>query len=196
MTTERPQSQPLPLLEVANAAELRAWLEENATTSRGVRLAVSRKGGSATKLTYEDAIEEALAFGWIDSKSTALDEERFSIQFTPRKPGGTWARSNKERIERLTAQGRMTPLGLAAVEVAKADESWGALDDVEDLRVPDDLERALALGGDDVQAKWEAQSASQRRLALFWLSTAKRPETRERRVIEIVRAARERRRLW
>lgn len=178
----------LPLLEVRDRAELRAWLEVNHAVSRGVRLAVGNKGGTATALTYEDAVEEALAFGWIDSTSRGLDGQRHPILFTPRKPGGNWARSNKARVQRLTAEGLMTPAGLAVVEAAKADGSWTLLDDVEDLVVPADLAAALA-ADPDARRGFEARSASQRKMALYWIASAKRPDTRTRRVSEVVSAA-------
>ena len=134
----------LPLVEVAGRAEWRAWLERNHSTSPGVWLAVGKKGNTRTTLTYDDAVEEALCFGWIDSVVNRLDADRFKQLLTPRKRGSAWARTNKERVERLVAQGLMTDAGLAAVEAAKADGSWHALDDVENLVVPGDLLAALA----------------------------------------------------
>jgi uncharacterized protein YdeI (YjbR/CyaY-like superfamily) len=120
-----PRSQRLmPLLEVRDRDELHAWLAANHATSAGVHLAVTNKAGTATALTYEEAVEEALAFGWIDSTSHALDAGRHTVAFTRRKPGGNWAASNKARVERLIAEGRMAPAGMAVVEAAKADGSW------------------------------------------------------------------------
>jgi uncharacterized protein YdeI (YjbR/CyaY-like superfamily) len=134
----------LPLVEVAGRAEWRAWLQRNHSTSPGVWLAVGKKGNSRTALTYDEAVEEALCFGWIDSVVNRLDADRFKQLLTPRKRGSGWARTNKERVGRLIAQGLMENAGLAAIEAAKADGSWHALDDVEDLVVPDDLAAALA----------------------------------------------------
>ena len=185
----------LPLLEVANRAELRAWLETNHATSPGVRLAVGKKGNATTALTYDDAVEEALCFGWIDSTTTRLDADRFAIFFGPRKRGGTWARSNKVRVERLIAEGLMRPAGLAAIEAAKADGSWNSIDHVEDMVMPDDLAAALA-ADPDAQRFWDALPPGQRKLAFHWIGSAKRAETRERRVAETVRAAAEGRRMW
>lgn len=135
----------LPLVEVACRAEWRAWLERNHSIFPGVWLAVGKKGNARTTLTYEDAVEEALCFGWIDSVVNRLDADRFKQLLTPRKRGSAWARTNKERVERLVAQGLMTEAGLAAVEAAKANGSWEAYDDAEDLVVPADL--AAAAGG-------------------------------------------------
>ena len=179
-----------PLLEVADRAQLHAWLEANHATSAGVNLAVSRKGGHATRLTYDDAIEEAIAFGWIDSTAHPLDAERHTILFTRRKRAGNWSRSNKDRVARLTAEGRMRPAGLAAVEAAKADGSWSRLDDVEALIVPADLADALDRSPDAARA-FASRSESQRKLALYWIGSAKREATRAARIANVVLAAAE-----
>jgi uncharacterized protein YdeI (YjbR/CyaY-like superfamily) len=177
-----------PVLEVPDRAALRTWLEANHAASTGVRLAIGKKGGCATSLTYEDAVEEGLAFGWIDSTSGFHDEERHTVLFVPRRRGGTWAATNKARVERLIAEGLMTPAGLAVIEQAKADGSWNALNEVEAMIVPPDLASALA-AMPGAERGFASRSASQRKLALYWISTAKREETRSRRVSEIVRAA-------
>lgn len=185
----------LPLLEVHDRAELRRWLEANHATSGPVHLAVTNKGGKLTELTYEQAVEEALAFGWIDSTAHALDAQRHTVRFGRRQPGGTWARSNKERVERLAAEGRMAPAGLAVIEAAKADGSWTRLDDVEDLIIPADLATALA-AEPGAETGFAARPASERKIALGRIGQAKREETRTRRVSETVRAAAEGRRLY
>ena len=180
----------LPVLEVPDRAALRAWLEANHAISAGVRLAIGNKGSTATALTYEEAVLEALAFGWIDSTAHALDAERHTVAFVPRRRGGTWARTNKARVERLTADGLMTPAGLAVIEAAKADGSWTTLDDIEALVVPPDLSAALS-AEPDAERAFHSRSAPQRKLALYWIASAKRVETRARRVADIVRAAAE-----
>jgi uncharacterized protein YdeI (YjbR/CyaY-like superfamily) len=192
VSTSRPE--PL-LLELPDRAALRTWLEANHATSPAVRLAIGKKGNSVTDLTYEDAIEEGLCFGWIDSTTRRLDDDRHTVLFSRRKPHGTWSRSNKERVERLVAQGLMTPAGLAIIDAAKADGSWTSLDDVEALVVPDDLAAALA-ADPAAAARWGAAPASQRKIALYRIASAKRQETRSRRVSEVVRAAAEGRTLW
>jgi uncharacterized protein YdeI (YjbR/CyaY-like superfamily) len=178
-----------PLLEVADRAELRAWLDANHASSSGVRLAIGKKGGAATALTYDDAVEEGLAFGWIDSTAHTLDADRFTVSFTPRKRGSVWAKSNKERVKRLSAAGLMTPAGNAVVEAAKADGSWDKLADVDDLVVPVDLSVELCRLG--ATERFEALSASKRRMALYWIAGAKRPNTRAHRVAHTAQAARE-----
>ena len=183
----------LPLLEPDSRKELRSWLESNHASSTGVLLAIGRKGNDVTTLTYEDAVEEALCFGWIDSTARRLDAGRYTVRLTPRKPNSVWARTNKERVERLIADGLMTPAGLVSVEAAKANGSWNSLDDVEDLVVPDDLATAL-VAEPGAEEAFAAMSASARMLALHWVTNAKQPDTRARRVAETVRAAAEGRR--
>jgi uncharacterized protein YdeI (YjbR/CyaY-like superfamily) len=183
----KPADAGLPLLAVADRAELRAWLEHNHASSPGVNLAIGKKGGRATALTYDDAVEEALCFGWIDSTARRLDDDRYTVLFTPRKRGGTWARTNKARVERLIAEGRMTPAGIAVIEAAKADGSWCVLEDAENLVVPDDLADALERAG--ARERFDALTLSSKQIALYWISTAKRDATRAERVSATVSAA-------
>jgi uncharacterized protein YdeI (YjbR/CyaY-like superfamily) len=112
------------LVEPRSPAEWREWLAEHHATSHGVFLVVHKKGSDEPGVRYEEAVEEALCFGWIDSTAHTLDDKRYKQLFTPRKPGGTWAPSNKERVERLIGQGRMTEAGYAAIEAAKRNGSW------------------------------------------------------------------------
>ena len=140
-------------------------------------------------------MEEALCFGWIDSVVNRLDADRFKQLFTPRKRGSGWARTNKERVERLVARGLMTDAGLAAVKAAKADGSWQALDDVENLVVPGDLAAALA-ANPAAAAGFAAFTSSVRKMILYRVSEAKQPETRARRIEQTVTAAAEGRPPW
>jgi uncharacterized protein YdeI (YjbR/CyaY-like superfamily) len=147
-------------------------------------------------LTYEEAVEEALCFGWVDSRGGRLDERRTRQFYTPRKPGSGWATTNKARVERLQAAGLMAPAGLAAIERAKANGSWTMLDDVENLVVPDDLVAALA-AAPPAAANWAAFPPPSRRLMLEWIRQAKRPETRAARIAETAAlAARNERVQW
>ena len=147
-----------------------------------------RKQSGRAGLTYEEAVLEALCFGWIDSKGAKLDDDRTMLWMSPRKRGSGWARTNKVRIEQLLADGLMTPAGLALVEDAKRDGSWTMLDDVEDLVVPDDLAAAFA-ENPGAREHWDGFPRSVRRAALEWIVQAKRPETRARRVTETARLA-------
>lgn len=178
----------LPLLEPNSRAEWRQWLAANHQSSAGVWLAVGKKGGTRTSLRYDDAVEEALCFGWIDSTVRKLDADRFRGLYTPRRPGSNWSPSNKARIERLTSAGLMMPAGLAAVATAKANGSWTLLDEIEALVIPDDLELALAATPNAADG-FAALPQSQRKIALYWIATAKRPETRARRIAETIAAA-------
>lgn len=185
----------LPRLEPSSRAEWRAWLEANYDSAPGVLLAIGKKGRTRTTLTYEEAVEEAVRFNWIDSTTHPLDEDRFSQLFTPRKSGSTWSRSNKERVARLEADGLLLPTTIAAIETAKADGSWSQLDDVDNLVVPDDLAAALE-AEPEALGNFERFSPSQRKLALYWIGTAKRPETRAKRIEATVRAASENKMLF
>jgi len=170
----------------ADLVAWRAWLAANHATATGVWVVTYRRTAGKPVVAYEDLVEEALCFGWIDSRPGKLDDERTMLRFTPRKRGSVWARTNKERVERLIAGGRMTEAGLRAIDAAKADGSWKALDDVDELRMPDDL--AAALAGDPAAARgFDALSASAKKPLLFWVTSAKRPETRARRIAEVLR---------
>ncbi len=175
-------------IQPASRAEWRAWLEANHAKATGVWFVNwKQKTGKAT-VTYDDMVEEALCFGWIDGVMNPIDDEKAMLRFSPRRKGGTWARSNKERIARLEAAGLMTEAGRRVIEAAKADGSWSVLDGVEDLVVPDDLAAALA-GADGARARYDAYSASMRRQILYWVVQAKRPETRATRIEAVVRVA-------
>jgi uncharacterized protein YdeI (YjbR/CyaY-like superfamily) len=167
-------------------AEWRAWLADHHDGSDGVWLVFWRKQSGRTGLTYEEAVLEALCFGWIDSKGSKLDEERTMLWMSPRKRGSGWARTNKVRIEQLLADGLMTPAGLALIEEAKQDGSWTLLDDVENLVVPDDLAAALDTHP-GARERWDALPRSVRRGALEQIVQARRPETRARRIDEFAR---------
>jgi uncharacterized protein YdeI (YjbR/CyaY-like superfamily) len=174
-------------------AEWRKWLEKNHTRTEGVWLITYKKATGKPRIEYEEAVEEALCFGWIDSKANKLDDERSMLWMSPRKPGTGWSRPNKERIERLTAAGWIAPAGLAKIEAAKKDGSWEALDAVEALEIPPDLEKAFASYGAAKQ-NFEAFPRSVKRAILEWISSAKKPETRAKRIEETARLAAENRR--
>jgi uncharacterized protein YdeI (YjbR/CyaY-like superfamily) len=184
--TPRPVGADDERFQPADRAAWRAWLAANHATASGVWAVTYRRRAGKPVVPYEDLIEEALCFGWIDSTGRTFDDERRMLRFTPRRRGSVWARTNKERVERLIADGRMTAAGLRAIEAAREDGSWDALNDVDALVVPDDL--AVALAGDAAAARgFAAMSASMRKPILFWVISAKRPETRARRIAEILR---------
>lgn len=180
-----------PEVHVDSGAELRAWLEANHDSSDGVWL-VTHKKTSATGpyVSWTEIVDELIAFGWVDSVQKRLDEDRSKIQITPRKPQSKWSRVNKERVERLTAEGRMAPPGIAMVELAKETGTWTALDAVERLEEPDDLRAALD-AVPDARRHYDAFPPSSRRAILEWVTSAKRPATREARIAETVALAAE-----
>jgi uncharacterized protein YdeI (YjbR/CyaY-like superfamily) len=175
-------------VHATSTTEWRRWLARHAARTAGVWLVTWKKATGKPRMEYGEAVEEALAFGWIDSLPRSLDSERSLLWFAPRKPGTGWSRINKERVARLIADGRMAAPGLEKVEQAKRDGSWSRLDDVDALVVPADLTRALA-GYPDAAAHFAAFPRSATRGILEWISNAKRPETRQRRVEETARLA-------
>jgi uncharacterized protein YdeI (YjbR/CyaY-like superfamily) len=133
-------------------------------------------------------VEEALCFGWIDSMADTLDEHRRLQLYTPRKPRSTWTRLNRERVAQLEALGRMVDAGRRAVEVAKANGWWTIFDRVEDLREPEELAAALD-AATRARREWDAFPPSARKMMLWWVISAARPDTRARRISAIVEAA-------
>jgi uncharacterized protein YdeI (YjbR/CyaY-like superfamily) len=174
-------------------SEWRAWLAENYTRTAGVWLVSYKKATGKPRFDYEEAVEEALCFGWIDSKGNKLDEERSLLWFAPRKGGTGWSKPNKERVEKLIAAGQMTPAGLAKVEAAKADGTWTALDSIEALEIPPDLAAALA-DHPPAADHFAAFPRSVKRGILEWISTAKTATTRTKRITETATLAAENKR--
>lgn len=171
-------------------AAWRQWLEKNHSRTEGVWLVSFKKATGKPRVDYEESVEEALCFGWVDSKANRLDDERTMLWFAPRKPKTGWSRPNKERVARLLAAGLVHPAGLAKIEQAQADGSWSSLDGVELLEVPADLRDALA-AFPHASDHFEAFPRSVKRGILEWILVAKKPETRARRVSETARLANE-----
>lgn len=163
--------------------EWRSWLAEHHATAKGVWLIYYKKESGKPRVSYEEAVEEALCFGWIDSVPKKIDEERYMQLFTPRKPSSGWSRPNKIRVERLITDDLMMPAGLKTIEIAKANGKWDSLDAVEDLVVPDDLHAALQQYPPALE-NFTAFSRSTKRGILEWIHNAKRPETRIKRIVE------------
>ena len=177
-----------PLVEADDRASWRDWLEANHATAAGVWLVTWRPRSGRVGLDYEDAVEEALCFGWIDSTGGHVDDERGKLYFAPRKPRSPWAASNKARVQRLIGEGRMAPAGLAAIGRAKANGSWEILDTAERLEVPDDLTAALE-ARPPAAVNFGAFPPSARKMLLGWVALARRPETRAARITDIAEAA-------
>jgi len=173
-------------VEPRSRSEWRAWLGAHAQDPRGIWLVLHKGAGSP--LPYSEAVEEALAAGWIDSKANKLDAARYKVWMAPRKRGSGWSPTNKERVARLTESGLMTARGLSVVEAAKADRSWTALDAVMALEIPPDLRNAL--DADPTAADFfERFPASSKRIILEWIRQTKNPETRRQRIEETVSQA-------
>ena len=166
----------------------RDWLAKNHGSSNGVWLVYFKKASGKPRIEYGEAVEEALCFGWVDSRGETIDDERAMLKFTPRNPKSAWSKPNKERVERLVEEGKMTEAGLAAIATAKRNGTWSALDSVEALKVPADLAKALA-ANKKAKGYFDAFSPSSRKIILWWIESAKRQETREKRVAETVRLA-------
>lgn len=166
----------------------RRWLAEHHSTTPGIWLVLGKKDGARASVSLDEAIQDALCFGWIDSKMQPIDVDRYRLVFTPRNPKSTWSRINKERVQQLIRDGSMTDAGLAVIRTAKANGSWTSLDAVEALSVPEDL--AAALAEDPVAlANFDNYPSSVKKLFLHRVTSAKRPETRSQRIADIVRLA-------
>lgn len=175
-------------VQLKSRADWRKWLRKNHTQKEGVWAVTYKKGSDNPHVSYEDLVEEALCFGWIDSKGNKLDDERSMLWMAPRKRGSNWSRLNKTRVEKLLAAGLMESAGLEKIEAAKKDGSWTALDQVEALEIPSDLETALA-ANEAAQKYFTEFPRSTKRAILEWILNARRPETRARRIAETVELA-------
>ena len=187
--SKRPAGDHLEQLDVTDRPSWRAWLEKHHLRDTGVWLLSFKKATGKPRVEYDDAVEEALCFGWIDSLVRGLDDERAMQLFTPRKPRSPWSRSNKLRVERLLAAGVMRAAGLAKIEDAKRDGSWDAYAVAESLELPPDLRKEFDTGPRGARSKWDAFSPSSRRAILWWVHSAKRPETRAQRIAQVVSEA-------
>jgi uncharacterized protein YdeI (YjbR/CyaY-like superfamily) len=169
-------------------AAWRAWLAENHAREKSVWLIIYKKESGVPSVYYDQAVDEALCFGWIDSKPNKRDEQSFYQFFAKRNPKSNWSKVNKLKVEKLVNQGLMTDAGLAVIEIAKQNGAWNALDAVEEMIIPDDLQMALDLLP---QAKtyFEAFPRSVKRGILEWIGNAKQAETRQKRITETVTLA-------
>jgi uncharacterized protein YdeI (YjbR/CyaY-like superfamily) len=173
-------------LLLADATAWRAWLVEHQAGSAGVWLVLTRKGGDITALNYAQALDEALCFGWIDGQTARRDEHTSLRRFTPRRTRSAWSKRNVEHVARLTALGRMTPAGMRAVEAAQANGRWAAAYPGQaTAEIPDDLAAALA-ADPNAHRTWDILTSHNRYAIIYRLTQAKRPETRQRRLADLV----------
>lgn len=179
----------VPEVRISDRAALRRWLTTHHATHGPIWLVYEKKRADGQRvLTYDDIVEEALCFGWIDSVAGRVDDRFAKLYFSPRKPKSVWSALNKRRIEKLTRLGLIMPAGQAKIDAAKRDGSWTALDQVEALIVPDDLAASLKKNA-AAGRNFVAFPPGARKNILTWIASAKRPETRERRIKEVVQLA-------
>ncbi len=168
--------------------EWRDWLQDNHDKKKSVWLIYYKKKSNIPTVIYSEAVDEALCFGWIDSKSKPLDEHKFMQFFSRRKEKSVWSKVNKEKIERLIKEGLMIKAGYDIIETAKQNGSWTILDQAEALIIPDDLEKEFQKVN-KAKEYFLALSRSDKRNILQWLTLAKKEETRQKRITEIVELA-------
>ncbi|MDX2065026.1 MAG: YdeI/OmpD-associated family protein [Fimbriimonadaceae bacterium] len=175
-------------VEVRSRSELRAWLAEHHEQRESVWLVTYKKATPDWYVSYDAIVEELICYGWIDSRVGKVDELRSKLMISPRRPGSGWSRVNKVRVAYLESAGRLAEPGRAMIEQARADGSWTALDEIEELVVPDELAAAFAIHP-SAEAYWRAFPRSVKRGHLELLLGAKSAETRARRIADIVRYA-------
>ena len=175
-------------IRAGDRAQWRAWLRANCESAGEVWLVIQHVRSATPSVRHDDAIEEALSFGWIDSLARKHDAESWCQRFSPRNPRGAWSNVNKALVEHLTAQGLMTPHGQAAIDLAKRTGAWWLLTDAQNGVIPDDLREQLAANA-VAAGDFDAFSPSTKRATLEWIAKAKRPETRQRRITQTVECA-------
>jgi uncharacterized protein YdeI (YjbR/CyaY-like superfamily) len=174
-------------LHFANRDEWRAWLAEHHATEKEIWLVIYKKHADQPGIAYEDAVEEALCFGWIDGIVKGIDDKKYTLRFSPRKRDSVWSESNKRRVARLIKQGRMTKVGLAKVREAKKSGEWSKATRREDpTNIPADLAKALR-ANKQAQQNFARLAPSHKKQFIWWITDAKTDETRQRRILKTVR---------
>ena len=168
----------------------RAWLQKHHGSSSGVWLVFAKKHSGLPTVSYNDAVEEALCFGWIDGLMHPVDDTFYKQLFTPRTAKSRWAASNKARVEKMIGAGLMTEAGLRMIELAKQTGTWEAFDAVDAMIMPADFKRALN-AVPAAKKGYEAYTTAVKKQCLYYLNDAKRPETRAKRIALLVKAAAE-----
>lgn len=172
----------------ATRKEWRQWLKANHKLKQSIWLIQYKVKSGKPTISWSESVDEALCFGWIDGRRKPIDDEKFMQYFCKRKPMGTWSKVNKEKVQQLIDKGLMTKAGLDAIETAKQNGSWNILDDVEELVIPIDLEKAFKTHKGS-KAYFTGLSKSVKKAILQWLMFAKREETRQKRINEIAELA-------
>lgn len=173
--------------------EWRKWLDKNHLKELSVWLILYKKDCGTPTISHSQAVDEALCYGWIDSLVTKRDEDSRYQFFTRRKPTSTWSKVNKLKIEKLLAEDLIQPEGMRVIELAKKNGSWDTLNDIDDLIIPDDFQKALKKNKAALKY-FEAFPPSSKRLILYWIQSAKRDETRLKRIEETIALATENKR--
>lgn len=166
----------------------RDWLKKNHQKEKSVWLIIYHKNSQVESVTYDAAVEEAVCFGWIDSKPNKRDDESYYLFFAQRKSGSKWSKANRERALKMIKQGLMTTSGQAMIDIAKKKGTWEALVDVQNSVVPADLQKLLEKHKTAFE-NFQAFPPSSKRIILEWIMNAKRPETRKKRIEETVKLA-------
>jgi uncharacterized protein YdeI (YjbR/CyaY-like superfamily) len=183
-----PLQKPIDTISPKNRQQWRKWLQANHDKQESVWLIYHKKISKTPSMSWSDAVDEALCFGWIDSKRQAVDATTFRQFFGKRKARSLWSGINKAKVERLISEGLMTKAGLEAIENAKKNGSWTTLDAVEQLIIPADLDKALRKIK-NAKNYFLSLSRSNKRIMLQWVALAKRPETRQKRIDEVAKLA-------
>ena len=174
----------------SSPAVWRQWLEQNHETESAIWLVYYKAATQVPSLTWSQAVDEALCFGWIDSTKKTIDEARYMQYFSPRKPKSTWSKVNKDKVARLIDTGLMASAGYESIAKAKANGIWDLSDEIENLTLPEDLKQAL-MAQENALEFFEGQSKSARKMLLHWVWVAKGADTRQKRIAEIARLAAE-----
>lgn len=167
---------------------LRKWFQKNHLTKDAVWLIFYKKHTSKPSVAWTDAVDEALCFGWIDSKGESIDNDTFRQYFCKRKPTSTWSKINKQKIENLTARGLMADAGFKVIDIAKQNGSWTILDEAEELTIPPELEKAFGYF-ENSKDYFLSLSKSKKKVLLYWIALAKTDTTRQKRILEIAENA-------
>jgi uncharacterized protein YdeI (YjbR/CyaY-like superfamily) len=175
--------------EFPNREEWRRWLEENHSSKEETWVIIHKKKSGKKGLTYQEAVEEAICFGWIDSKMQSIDASRFRQRFSPRKKTSIWSKSNKERAEKMIKKGRMTQAGFETVNEAKSNGKWDtAYSSKMAPAIPKDLAKALK-ENESAWKNFKEFSNSTKFQYIYWVKSAKKEETRRKRIIDVVKKA-------
>jgi uncharacterized protein YdeI (YjbR/CyaY-like superfamily) len=178
----------IPAFYAKTNKEWRRWLAKNGESEKSVWLIIYHKDSKTSSINYNAAIEEALCFGWIDSKASGRDQESSYLFFTPRKPKSNWSNINRERVKKMTEKGLMMPSGQIFIDSAKKTGTWEALADAQNAVIPDDLQQLFDTH-ETALRNFSAFAPSAKRMILEWISGAKKPETRQRRIEQTVKLA-------